>query len=271
MKRAYQLSEVYFRYGDSWVLEDISFDVMEGEMLGIIGPNGSGKSSLLKLLSRLNTPQQGDISLRAVDLALMDQADLAKTTAMVPQESTFFFPYTVGEVVMMGRTPHLRGRLFEGRHDIEVVREVMRWMDIAGLGERPVTEISGGERQRVVIARALAQEPDILILDEPTASLDIAHQVEIYHILTRLNEERGLTIILSSHDLNLAAQYCHRMILMSKGRIYAAGTPTEVITEEHIREVYGCPVLVDAHPVSGGPRLTLLPVNQRKAQGIHKV
>ncbi|MDZ4384122.1 MAG: ABC transporter ATP-binding protein [Nitrospirota bacterium] len=259
MTSVYQLKEIYFRYGDAWVLEDICLDVVEGEMIGIIGPNGSGKSSLLKLLSRLNSPQQGDISLRGVDLSLMDQADIAKTTAMVPQESTFFFPYTVDEVVLMGRTPHLRGRLFEGRHDMEVVREVMHWMDIAGLGERPVTEISGGERQRVVIARALAQEPDILILDEPTASLDIAHQVEIYHILTRLNEERGLTIILSSHDLNLAAHYCHRMILMNKGRIYAAGTPSEVITEENIREVYGCPVLVDAHPVSGGPRLTLLP------------
>ena len=147
----------------------------------------------------------------------------------------------------------------------------VRWMDVAEMGERPVTEISGGERQRVVIARALAQEPDILILDEPTASLDIAHQVEIYHILTRLNEERGLTIILSSHDLNLAAQYCHRMILINKGRIYAAGTPSEVITEEHIREVYGCPVLVDAHPVSGGPRLTLLPVNRQTMPEIHKV
>jgi len=268
MTSVYQLSKIYFRYGDAWVLEDIAFDVTEGEMLGIIGPNGSGKSSLLKLLSRLNTPQQGDISLRAVDLALIEQADLARTTAMVPQESSFFFPYMVAEVVLMGRTPHLRGRLFEGRHDIEVVREVMHWMDIAGLGDRPVTEISGGERQRVVIARALAQEPDILILDEPTASLDIAHQVEIYHILTRLNEERGLTIILSSHDLNLAAQYCHRMILMNKGRIYAAGTPSEVITEENIRAVYGCPVLVDAHPVSGGPRLTLLPVKRQTSPSI---
>src|SRR3972149_2530050 len=149
MTSGYQLSKIYFRDGESWVLEDIAFDVTEGEMLGIIGPNGSGKSSLLKLLSRLNSPQQGDISLRGVDLSLMDQADIAKTTAMVPQESTFFFPYTVDEVVLMGRTPHLRGRLFEGRHDIEVVGEVMHWMDIAGLGERPGTEISGGGGQRV--------------------------------------------------------------------------------------------------------------------------
>lgn len=269
MKNAYQLNGVYFRYGDAWVLEEIAFDVMEGEMLGIIGPNGSGKSSLLKLLSRLNTPQQGDISLRGVYLSLMDQADLARTTAMVSQESTFFFPYTVGEVVLMGRTPHLQGRLFEGRRDMEVVRDVMRWMDVAELADRPVTEISGGERQRVVIARALAQEPDILILDEPTASLDIAHQVEIYHLLTRLNKERGLTIILSSHDLNLAAHYCHRMILMNQGKIYATGTPSEVITEKNIKDVYECPVLVDAHPVSGGPRVTLLP-GELKTMGVFR-
>src|SRR3989304_4900902 len=127
MKSVYQLSEIYFRYGDAWVLEDICLDVMEGEMIGIIGPNGSGKSSLLKLLSRLNSPQQGDISLRGVDLSLMDQADIAKTTAMVPQESTFFFPYTVDEVVLMGRTPHLRGRLFGGGLGIEGCRGVLGW------------------------------------------------------------------------------------------------------------------------------------------------
>ena len=245
MKNMYKLKEVCFRYTDRWVLEDISLDVMDGEMLGVIGPNGSGKSSLLKLLSRMNAPQKGEQFLRDVDMTLMDQSDFAKTVAFVPQESSFSFPFTVGEIVLMGRDPHLKGRLFESPHDVDVAMEVMSWMDIAGLEGRPITDISGGERQRTIIARALAQKPDVLILDEPTTSLDISHQVDICNILTRLNIEKGLTIIISSHDLNLASKYCHRLMLMSKGRIYKVGTPSEVITEENIRDVYGCPVIVD--------------------------
>ncbi len=263
MKSIYQVREVYYRYTDRWVLEDISLEVMEGEILGIIGPNGSGKSSLLKLLSRVNVPQKGDISLREVDINLMAQMDLAKCVAVVPQESSFFFPFTVGEIVLMGRVPHLRGRLFESSHDMNVAMEVMTWMDIAGLEGRPVTEISGGERQRAIIARALTQEPDVLILDEPTTSLDIGHQMDIYNILTRLNIEKGLTMIISSHDLNLSSQYCHRLMLMSRGRIYAVGTPSEVITEENIRDVYACPVIVDAHPVAGVPRVTLFSADRQ--------
>lgn len=258
MKSMYKLNEVCFRYSDTWILEDISLGVMAGEILGIIGPNGSGKSSLLKLLSRINIPQNGGIFLGDVDIKLMSQSDIAKAVAMVPQESSFTFPFTVGETVLMGRTPRLRGRLFEDPDDINVAMEVMAWMDISGLENRPVTDISGGEKQRAIIARALAQEPEILILDEPTASLDIGHQIEIYNLLAKLNVEKGLTIILSSHDLNLASQYCHRLMLLNKGKICAVGSPHEVITEENIRDVYGCNVLVDLHPASGMPRVTLL-------------
>jgi len=159
----------------------------------------------------------------------------------------------------MGRAPHLKGRLFEDSHDRKVVHEAMEWVDIADIEDRPVTEVSGGEKQRAVIARALAQEPQVLILDEPMSSLDIGHQMEIYRLLTRLNEEKRLTIVLSSHDLNLASQYCHRLMLMDMGKIYALGFPNEVVTEKNIGEVYGCRVIVDPHPVSGLPRVTLFP------------
>lgn len=257
MKSVYNLKGIYFRYTERWVLEDISFDVKEGEILGIIGPNGSGKSSLLKLLLRLNIPHKGEILLKDINISLMEQEEIARSIALVPQESTFLFPFTVFGTVLLGRSPHLRGRLFENSHDMKIAIEVMRWMDIEGLGDRPVTEISGGEKQRVIIARALAQEPEILILDEPTASLDIGHQVEIYNLITRLNAEKGLTVIITSHDLNLAAQYCHRLILLNKGRVYANGNPYEVISEENIRNVYGCDVIVDEHPVTGAPRVTL--------------
>ena len=262
MKNRYRLNEVCFRYTDTWILQNISLDVMDGEILGIIGPNGSGKSSLLKLLSRINIPQKGEIFLGDMDIKLMNQSDIAKLVAVVPQESSFTFPFTVGETVLMGRTPHLTGKLFEDSDDLKVAMEVMAWMDISGLENRPVTDISGGERQRAIIARALAQEPDILVLDEPTASLDIGHQIEIYNLLARLNREKGLTIILSSHDLNLASQYCHRLMLLNKGRICAVGSSHDVITEENIRDVYGCNVLVDPHPASGMPRVTLLSENK---------
>lgn len=259
MKRVYRLKDVCFRYTNRWILEDISLEIRGGEIFGIIGPNGSGKSSLLKLLSSIHRPQKGNLFLKEAEIEQIGQRDLARTVAIVPQESYFLFPFTIGEIVLMGRSPHLKGRFFEDSHDWKVAHEAMEWVDIAGLEERPITGVSGGEKQRAVIARALAQEPEVLILDEPTASLDIGHQIEIYHLLTRLNAEKGLTIILSSHDLNLASQYCHRLMLMNRGKIYAMGFPSEVITEKNIREVYGCHVIVDTHPVSGLPRVTLLP------------
>lgn len=266
MTNVYESKEVWFKYDKQWVLEGISFQVNQGEIFGIIGPNGSGKSSILKLLSGVNIPQRGEIFLNGLDIRRLDQGNLSRTVAVVPQESLFAFPYTVAEVVLMGRSPYMMGRFFENKHDMEIAERAMQWLDISELADRPVTDISGGEKQRTIIARALAQEPEILILDEPTASLDIGHQIEIYNLLATLGREfnsvprNELTIVLSSHDLNLASQYCHRLMLMNKGRIYATGLPSEVITEENIREVYGCSVIVDEHPVSGRPRVTLTTV-----------
>ncbi|MBI5193571.1 MAG: ABC transporter ATP-binding protein [Nitrospirae bacterium] len=255
----FELTGVYFKYSEKWVLDDISLHVAKGEIFGIIGPNGSGKSSLLRIMANLNIPQKGRQYLYGEDTVMINRMDFAKRVAFVPQESHFLFPFTVAEIVLMGRTPYINGRLFESSHDKGLAMDAMKLMDIECLSERPVTDISGGEKQRAIIARALVQEPEVLILDEPTASLDIGHQIEIYELFERLNLKS--TIILSSHDLNLASMYCHRLMLLHQGKIYAVGTPSEVITAKNIQEVYGCNVIVDKHPVSGEPRVTLQTVN----------
>jgi iron complex transport system ATP-binding protein len=250
------------RAANGWVLKDLAFQVREGEILGVIGPNGSGKTSLLKLLARVLRPVEGMVRLFWRELAGLSQDEVARTVALVPQESQLLFPFTITEMVLMGRFPHQRGRGlagfgWEGAEDLRLAQEAMRETDVAHLAHRLVTDVSGGERQRAVIARALTQEPKILLLDEPTAFLDLQHQLEICAILRRLNKERGLTIILVSHDLNLASQYCDRLMLLDNGRVFRLGRPEEVIQPDVLETVYRCRVLVDPHPVSGLPRVTL--------------
>ncbi len=258
MRPLFEAEGLYFRYSDQWVIENTSFKVSEGEVFGIIGPNGSGKSSLLKLLSRICTPQSGHIYFRGSEIAKTEREYLSKSVSYIPQESSFLFPYTVAETVYMGRFPHSRGRFFEGSNDRKAVSDAMSWVEIDALRDRAITDLSGGEKQRAVIARGLAQEPDVMIMDEPTTSLDIGHQIDIFNLLSRLNTERGMTIVASLHDLNMGSQYCHRLMLISAGRIYAEGTPEEVITEKNIRAVYGCEAIVDKNPASGAPRVSLV-------------
>ncbi len=261
MRSVYKADGLYFKYSNQWVIEDVSFNISEGEFIGIIGPNGSGKSSLLKLLSGINSSQRGQLYLKERDITIIGREELSMTVSYIPQESSFLFPFTVKETVSMGRYPYLKGKLFEDSYDKQVVTDAMSWVGIDSLRDRPITDISGGEKQRTIIARGLAQETDILVMDEPTTSLDISHQVEIFSLLSRLNEENKMTIITSLHDLNLGSQYCDRIMLISRGKIYAAGTPLEVITEENIRNVYGCNVIVDRNPASDTPRVSLLPMD----------
>jgi iron complex transport system ATP-binding protein len=162
------------------------------------------------------------------------------------------------EIVLMGRSPYLGHLMFESERDLEIAKKAMEWTEILPISERPIDELSGGERKRVFIARALAQEPEVILLDEPTANLDIHHQIEFLDLILSLNRERGLTIIMASHDLNLASEFCDRLILLQKGEVYQIGTPEEVITRENIESVYGCGVWVDQNPVSGMPRISLL-------------
>jgi iron complex transport system ATP-binding protein len=268
---AYHVQELTFRYGGPgprdgsapWVLQDVSFEVRTGETLGIIGPNGSGKTSLLKLLAKLLRPQQGRIELMGVELAALTQQEVARRVAVVPQEPPSVYPYTVAEIVLMGRFPHrIRGWSFgsfgwEGPGDVRIAQEAMEETDVAHLASRSIYEVSGGERQRAIIARALTQEPNIMLLDEPTAFLDLNHQLDICRILRRLNQERGLTVVLVSHDLNLASQYCDRLLMLSQGRVCRIGSPQDVIQPDLLKTIYRCDVLVDAHPGTGLPRVTL--------------
>ena len=263
---AYSLEDVTFSYSrgklaaSEAVLKELSCLILSGRVLGILGPNGSGKSTLLKLLARVFQPQQGRIEILGESLSDLSQLDVAKRVALVPQETLQVFPFTIAEMVLMGRSPHHQGWggwHWEDSQDWEVVQSAMEELDVAHLGNRLVTEVSGGERQRAVIARALVQEPQILLLDEPTAFLDLHHQLDIARIIKRLNRERGLTVILVSHDLNLASQYCDQVLLLNHGRLAAMGSPQIVIKPEVLERVYGCSVLVDRHPQSGLPRVSL--------------
>lgn len=266
---AIELEELSFRYhatrgqGRAWTLDHLTFHVDGGEILGIVGPNGSGKSSLLKILSGLLPVGEGDVLLGGISVQKRSQTDIARLIAVVPQEYVQVFPFTVAETVLMGRFPHRTGRWWsmgigdETASDLACAHQAMADTDVVSLADRLVSDLSGGERQRVVIARALAQEPKILLLDEPTAFLDINHQIEICSLVTRLRAERRLTVVLVSHDLNVASQYCDRVLMLKEGRLYRIGSPEETIRPDVLQMVYGCEVVVDAHPQTGRPRVTM--------------
>jgi len=266
---AITLKNVSFHYVPGIpILRDFSSSITKGEFLTIVGPNGSGKSTLLKLCSGVCSARQGSIHLYGRPLSDYPRRELAKQMAFVSQENAIEFPFTVFEIVLMGRAPHFRGSAFESTRDREIARSVMDKTDIAHLAHQPVTTLSGGERQRAFIARALAQEPEIILLDEPNAHLDIAHQIEIFGLMKRLNVEDGMTVVAVSHDLNLAASYSDRIAMLLCGGLVAVGTPNEVLTSTRIREVFQTEVMVDKHPVRETPRITLaIPVEDGRADG----
>ena len=252
-----EVNSISFRYHEDWVLQDVSFRVEKGEFVGVIGPNGSGKTTLLKILYRLLSPQKGEILFELVPMRKMDRNDIAKRVAVVAQETQLLFPFSVLETVLMGRSPYLGHLMFESEKDLEIAKKAMEWTKVLPFSERPMDELSGGERKRVFIARALAQEPEVILLDEPTANLDIHHQIDFLDLILTLNRERGLTMVMASHDMNIASEFCDRLILLQDGRIYKMGTPQEVITKENIKSVFGCEVWIDQNPVSGMPRINL--------------
>ncbi len=250
------LDNVGFRYAEPWVLKKISGEISRGEFVGILGPNGSGKTTLLKILDGMIAPQEGKVRIGGVPLASIRRNDLAKTVAVVAQDFRMTFPFSVQEVVLMGRSPHLAKWRFEGETDLRIVREVMAMTDTVELADRNMEELSGGERQRVLIARALAQEPQILLLDEPTAFLDIKHQIDFFDLVKSLNRKKNLTVVAVTHDINLASLYCDRLMLLRGGRLCVQGSPEDVVTEENIADVYQVRVSVDCNPATGRPRVS---------------
>src|SRR3989339_403504 len=253
-----ELERIGFQYGEKRVLQNITLTVARGEFFGILGPNGSGKSTLLNLIDGIRLPCEGEIRLKGIAPGRMRRKDMARLVAVVPQEASWVFPLTVEEIVLMGRTPHLGRLAFESERDLAVARSAMEATNLLPLASRLMETLSGGERQRVLIARALAQEPEVILLDEPTASLDIAHQIRTFDLIRSLSRSAGLAVVSVTHDMNLAALYCDRIALLEEGRLRSLGCPGEVITESHIREVYGVDVVVDHHPLTGLPRVSLL-------------
>ncbi len=253
MSKLFELHSVRVAYDSADVLRDIGFHINAGEFVGIVGPNGSGKSTLLKTMVGALRPASGSVSLAGRDISTIRRRDLARTIAVVPQDSPVAFDFTVLEVVLMGRSPHLRRFELEKQSDLDVAADALKRTNLLVYADRKVGELSGGERQRVMIARALSQNTDVLLLDEPTAHLDLSYQVEILDLARRENEANDKTVVVVLHDLNLAAEFCGRLLMVKDGRLYADGTPDEVITSENVREVYGTSVWVRRHPTSGKP------------------
>jgi ABC-type cobalamin/Fe3+-siderophores transport system ATPase subunit len=245
-----ELERVSFAYPASvgrraFALSDVSLSLAAGEMVGVIGPNSSGKTTLIRLLTRVLEPATGEIRVEGVPVGRLARTDLARRVGVVPQSAPAECPFNVGELVLMGRYPHGPSRYFESRQDHAAARTAMEATGVLELADLPLDHLSGGERQRVFIARALAQEPRLLVLDEPTAHLDLRYQVEVASLLRRLNQERGIAILLVSHDLNLAGEVCDRLMLLAGGRAAATGPPEAVLEESLLSKVFGCDVVVD--------------------------
>lgn len=259
-----EIKDVDANYGSVQVLEGVDFNAAQGELLGIIGPNGSGKTTLLRTIARILKPRTGTILLDGKAVMQMKDKEFSRKFAAVPQDTTINFDFTALDVVLMGRNPHL-GRLeLESEKDIEIARRCMELTNCWQLAERPVTELSGGERQLVILARALTQEPGVLLLDEPTSHLDINYQIEIMGLLKHLTVHEGLIIIAVIHDLNLAAQYCDRLALLRDGKIVSIGTQYEVLTAENIKTAFGADVIVKLHEVTNQCYVSPIPSSVKR-------
>ncbi len=244
------IDNLKFSYGAIDVLQNISMQVMPSEFISIIGPNGAGKSTLLKLIDGIYHSYGGQIFIGDSLQTDLSRKVLAQQIAYLPQEIDITFSYSVEEVVKMGRFPYLQGIQFYSEEDDQIVNHAMNLLHIIPFRDRSFGELSGGEKQRVMIASALAQEPNILLLDEPTSALDLHHQLEIYQILKNLQKETQLTVMVVTHDINLAAQFCERVILLDKGKVIRDGTPDEVLQFQVLQDIFGVKVYIDINPMT---------------------
>jgi iron complex transport system ATP-binding protein len=259
-----EVKELICGYDSEFVLQNINLKVEDRELIGIIGPNGSGKTTLLRVISRILKPKKGIVLLEGKNIWQMEFKELAKRIAVVPQ-SLASVGMSVEEFVLLGRIPYFRRFQFlEAKKDFDIAQKCMALTDTLKLKDHPLAEISGGERQLALIARALVQEPRLLLLDEPTTHLDITHQVGILDLIRRLNKELGLTVIMVLHDLNLASEYCQRLVLINEGRIHKIGRPEEVLNYQVIEEVYKTIVVVRKNPISSKPYILLVSGEERQ-------
>jgi iron complex transport system ATP-binding protein len=259
MKPSINVKNLSHSFGEALVLKNISFQVPQRDFFIIIGPNGSGKTTLMKVISGILKPQNGELKILNHPIDQYHRKALAKTIAFVPQMTFADFPFTVTEIVLMGRSPYLGILGLEQENDLEVASQAITFTGLENLAHRKLDQLSGGEQQRVFIARAICQEPDIILLDEPTASLDLAYQVRIMDLMEKLKTEKGITVVMVSHDVNLAAMYADHLMLLHKGQVVCQGLPDEVLTYKTLEETYGCTLLVDESPLGNFPRVTLVP------------
>jgi iron complex transport system ATP-binding protein len=261
------LEQVSFSYGAVEAVKNFSLTIAQGEIFGLLGPNGSGKSTLVRLLSGVLSPSLGRVCFAGHDLTSYRREELARRIAVAPQETRMELPFSVMEVVLMGRSPH-HGRFdFESRTDVALARHAMQLTGVEEFASREIHELSGGERQRVILARALAQTPQLLLLDEPTAFLDIKHQMEVYDLVKTLSRREGLTVVSILHDLNLAALYCDRLALLKAGNLFCTGTPEEVLTYVNIKTVYETEVYIGLNDLTGKVHILPLDAETRSRLG----
>ena len=259
MSAAIHVSELNHVYGQLPVLQNISLAIDRGDFFVIIGPNGSGKTTLMKIIAGILRLQKGELQVLNRSIQSYTRKALARKVAFVQQMVSIDFPFSVLELILMGRSPH-QGVLGLGdKSDMNIAKETMIFTGIDHLADRRLYELSGGEQQRVMIARAICQNSEIILLDEPTASLDLAHQIRIMDLMEKLRAEKNVTVVMVSHDINLAAIYGQRLLLMKAGEIVSIGTPENVLREQTLEAAYGCPVFVDENPVAKCPRITPVP------------
>ena len=264
-----ELDNVSLGYNHRPILHSLNMKAMPGQILGLVGPNGSGKSTLIKGMTRVIDLFSGRVLINGRDIKTIKRDELACLVATVPQNPALPGAFTAFEMVIMGRTPHLGLLRYEGGMDLTIAWQAMEATHTQSFAERRVSELSGGERQRLIIARALTQQPRVILLDEPTANLDINHQVEILNLVKSLCLEQSLTVIVALHDLNLAAQYCDWMVMLNGGKIYAEGTPNDILTAQNIKEVYGAEVHVYPHPINKLPTTLITAGEGKRGKSTH--
>jgi len=256
-----KIEDIESGYIDNLVVKGVSFSVKKAEFIGIIGPNGGGKTTLLKTLSHIIKPSKGSVFLEEENIHSLSAFSLAKKLAMVGQGLVSIFSFTVEEIVLMGRSPYIGFLGHERKEDIKKVNHALKRTGLIALKERPIDELSAGERQRVLIARALAQEPKLLLLDEPTAHLDIGYQIDILDLVKSLQKDSGLTILCVLHDLNLASQYCDKLLLLDKGRITGFDTPKNILKYDILEKTFNATCIVDENLLAGKP--VVIPFTRR--------
>ena len=248
-----EVKGIHYSYGDSEVLKDATLQVNRCEIVAMVGPNGSGKSTLLKIINGILKPSKGTIKWDGTDLTHLSPNAISRLIATVPQDKLIPDGFTTFDLVMMGRMPYLGLWRGENSHDFEIASYAMRSTHTIHLASKRLNTLSGGEQQRAFLAMALAQETQLLLLDEPTASLDLAYQVALMNTITKVKAEKNSAVLTAIHDINIAAQYCDRILMLKHGRIWKEGTPSEILTQNNIYDVYGARVQIIDHPESGLP------------------